>query len=241
MQSRRQPSRRPPSRRPPSHRTLTLDALGTLVALEPPAPALRGELLRRFELELTPEQARRAIGSEIAYYRANLQSGRDPVSLAALRRRCAEVLRAALPASRRLRQVADAELTEALLASLRFSAFSDARPALVAARERGQRVVVVSNWDVSLSEVLQRLELAPLLDGVVTSARVGAAKPAPEIFRAALARAGTDPTQAIHIGDSLEQDVRGARAAGLDAILLRRDGAPGPPGVATIATLAELD
>jgi len=100
--------------------------------------------------------------------------------------------------------------------------------------------VVVSNWDVSLTEVLEQLELAPLLDGVVTSAHVGAAKPAPQIFRAALALAQTDAAQAIHVGDSLEHDVHGARAAGLGAVLLRRDGGPGPPGVATIASLAEL-
>jgi len=228
------------SRRRTSRRALTLDALGTIVALEPPVPALRRELRRRFELELTAEQAHRALAAEIAYYRANLQSGRDPVSLAALRRRCAEVLRAALPPSCRLRQVADPELTQALLASLRFCAFADARPALAAARERGHRIVVVSNWDVSLSEVLEQLELAPLLDGVVTSAQVGAAKPAPQIFHAALALAGIDAAHAIHVGDSLEQDFHGARAAGLGAVLLRRDGVPGPPGVATIASLAEL-
>ncbi len=227
--------------RPGSTRQLlTLDALGTIVALEPPVPALRHELRRRFELELTPEQAGRALRAEIAYYRANLHYGRDPISLAALRGRCAEVLRAALPDSRGLRQIPSSELTQALLASLRFSAFADVRPALQAARDRGRRVVVVSNWDVSLPEVLARLELAPLLDGVVTSAHVGVAKPARQVFDAALELVDSHARQAVHVGDSLEQDVHGARAAGLEAVLLRRDGSPGPPGVATIAGLDEL-
>jgi len=44
----------------------------------------------------------------------------------------------------------------------------------------------------------------------------------------------------VHVGDSLEEDVVGARAAGIEAVLLRRDGRPGPSGVRTIASLAEL-
>jgi len=221
-------------------RALTLDALGTIIALEPPAPALCRELSSRFELEVTEDQARRALGAEISYYRANLQSGRDADSLADLRGRCAEVLRAALPIGPILRQVGRADLTQALLASLRFAAFADARPALVAARQRGQRVVVASNWDISLPAVLEQLELTPLLDGIVTSAQVGAAKPALQMFSAALKLARTDAEHAVHVGDSLVQDVCGARAAGLEAVLLRRDGGPGPVGVRTIATLAEL-
>ena len=77
-------------------------------------------------------------------------------------------------------------LVDALLASLQFTAFADVRPALVAARARGQRLVVVSNWDVSLHDVLRTLELEPLLDGILTSAGAGARKPAPAIFEQAL-------------------------------------------------------
>lgn len=227
-------------------RALTLDALGTLVVLEPPAPALRRELRQRFELDLTEGQTRRALAAEIAYYRANLQDGRDDASLAALRRRCTSVLRAALPRSRRLDRVGEADLTAALLASLRFSPFPDAGEMLIGARDRGQRVVVASNWDVSLPRVLAELELAPLLDGVVTSAQIGVRKPAPEMFGAALALVSTPAEHAIHVGDSLEEDFFGARAAGLGAVLLRRpretgpSAPPVPAGVPTITSLAAL-
>jgi putative hydrolase of the HAD superfamily len=215
-----------------------LDALGTLVALEPPAPALRAEVARRFGVEVTEAEAARAIAAEIAYYRAHLDDGRDLERLADLRARCARVLRDALPPA--LAGVDPAVMTEALLASLRFRAFPDAEPALVAARERGCRLVVVSNWDVSLEEVLARLELAPLLDGIVTSAGVGARKPAPAIFTRALELAGARPEDTIHVGDSLDEDIAGARAAGIEPILIRRDGGPAAPGVRTIRTLAEL-
>jgi putative hydrolase of the HAD superfamily len=217
---------------------LLLDALGTLVRLVPPAPSLRRELARRFGVSISDRQAERALAAEIGYYRAHLQDGRDELSLRALRRRCAEVLRDALPSE--LAGLELEALTEALLGSLQFSAFADAPPALAAARDRGQRLVVVSNWDVSLVEVLARIGLEPLVDGVVTSAAVGAGKPAPAIFEAALAVAGCSAEQAVHVGDSVAEDIAGARAAGVRAVLLRRDGGPGPPGVRTIASLAEL-
>jgi putative hydrolase of the HAD superfamily len=221
-------------------RALLLDALGTLLSLEDPAPALRAELAHRFDVRVTEAQARRAIAAEIAYYRAHFDDGRDPAALAALRRRCAEALRVGLPADHRIAAIDGDAMTSALLASLRFSAFPDARPALVKARGRGRRLIVVSNWDVSLHEVLDRLGLAPLVHGIVTSAGAGARKPSAAIFERALALAQVQPRQAVHVGDSIEDDVAGARSAGIEAILLRRDGTAGPAGVSTIKTLAAL-
>ena len=221
-------------------RALLLDALGTLLELEPPAPRLRTELAERFGLQITEADAQRAIAAEIAYYRSHFDEGRNPASLADLRGRCAEALRSGLPADGRLSGVGTAELTEALLASLHFSGFEDARPALELARARGQQVIVVSNWDVSLEEVLSRVGLAALLDAVVTSASVGVRKPGVAIFERALALAGARPNEAVHVGDSVEDDVAGARAAGIEPVFVRRDGGAGPPGVRTIATLAAL-
>ena len=218
-----------------------LDALGTLLELEPPAPALRAQLAKRFQITVTEEQARLALAAEIAYYRAHLDEGRDVHSLAALRGRCAAALREALPASVKLSAVTPDDLTAALLASLRFHPFGDVRPALRAAKARTRRVVVVSNWDVSLHAVLDRLELSPYLDGVVTSAEAGARKPATAIFEQALAIAGAGARDAVHVGDSLDEDVAGARAAGIEPVLIRRNGHPGPSGVRTIASLNELE
>jgi putative hydrolase of the HAD superfamily len=221
-------------------RAILLDALGTLLELEPPAPRLRTELLQRFGVRIGETDAQRAIAAEIGYYRAHLDEGRDPVALAELRSRCAEALREGLPDDERIAAIDNAALTSALLASLRFEPFADVRPALAAARAAGRRLLVVSNWDASLNEVLDRLGLSPMLDGVVTSAEFGERKPAPEIFEHALALAGVAADEAIHIGDSLAEDVAGARAAGIEAVLIKRDGEPGPPGVRTIATLAAL-
>jgi putative hydrolase of the HAD superfamily len=214
------------------------DALGTLVALEPPAPSLRRLLAERVGIEITAAAAEHAIAAEIAYYRAHLDEGRDAEGLALLRRRCAAALRDALP--HKARELDLDAVEEVLLGALRFRAYEDARPALIAARRVPARVVVVSNWDISLEEVLERLGLAPLLDRVITSARVGTRKPAPEIFLQALTASAAPPERALHIGDSIEEDVAGAFGAGIAPVLLRRDGRPGPPGVTTISTLAEL-
>lgn len=222
-------------------RALLLDALGTLVALEPPAPILQRELAARFGISVCEEQAAQALAAEIRYYRAHLDLGRDQESLAELRRRCAEVLRSALPQSDTLARVGTDELTSALLASLQFSAFPDAAPAIGQARSSGWRVVIASNWDVSLHHVLDRLELAALVDGIVTSAEVGARKPSPAVFERALALVRAKPPEALHVGDSIEEDVLGARAAGIEPILLtRRGGAEVPSAVRTISSLSEL-
>ncbi len=223
--------------RPPE--ALLLDALGTLVALEPPAPRLRRALSNGFGVSVSERDAERAIGAEIAYYRSHLDEGRDEATLAELRRACAQAMGAALPSEAR-EPLEPAALVSALLESLEFSVFEDVRPALREFRDRGLRLVVVSNWDVSLGDVLRRLDLTPLLDGVVTSAAAGARKPAAAIFTRALRLVRTPPGRAAHIGDSLVEDVEGARAAGIEAILLRRDGSAGPPGVRTISSLAEL-
>ena len=99
-----------------------------------------------------------------------------------------------------------------------------ARPTLLALRERGIRLVVVSNWDFSLHERLAETGLTPLLDGALASAEVGSAKPDGAIFRAALQLAGTTPEQTWHVGDTPAADVEGARAAGITPILIAREG-----------------
>jgi putative hydrolase of the HAD superfamily len=215
-----------------------LDGMGTLVRLRPPAPALRRELRERLGLDVSPAAARRAILAEIAYYRRHHFEGHDRASLAGLRRRCAEVLRDALGP-----ELAGAPLPEverALLASLSFDAYPDVVPALRDLRERGLRLVVVSNWDVSLHEVLARTGVAPLVHGAISSAELGAAKPHPAIFRHALTLAGVPAPEALHVGDSPNEDVAGARAAGIAAALLVRRGPAPEKGAPTVRSLREV-
>ncbi len=221
-------------------RAVLLDALGTLLELEPPAARLRVELASRLDAHVSLAQAQAAIGAEIAYYRAHLDEGRDPAALASLRRRCAEVLVEALPRGVRELVPAGDGIVELLLASLHFRPFADALGALPRLRERGALLVVVSNWDVSLHEVLERIGLTPYLDGVVTSAEVGARKPDPAIFERALGLAGVPASAALHVGDTLAEDVAGAQNAGIAPVLIVRDGGAASDRVRTIRSLLEL-
>jgi putative hydrolase of the HAD superfamily len=218
-------------------RAITIDALGTLLELVPPAPRLRAGLRARFGLEVSEAEAARAMRAEIGFYRAHLHLGRDQAGLDDLRRRCAEVLRDALAAP----ELDLGALTDVLLEAIRFEPFPDAVPALRDLRAAGLRLVAASNWDVSLHEQLERTGLRPLLDGAVSSAEAGAAKPDPAILVRALAIAGAEPGHAWHVGDDLEADVGAARAAGVQPVLIDRDGAAAAPaGVLRIASLAEL-
>ena len=126
-----------------------------------------------------------------------------------------------------------------MLEALEFRAFPDVAPCLLELRARGMALVVVSNWDCSLPDWLDSAGLLELVDGVVTSAGAGAAKPAPAAFERALELAGVAAADALHVGDSLDNDVAGARAAGIRPLLIVREGSP-PAGVEAIGTLAEL-
>jgi putative hydrolase of the HAD superfamily len=227
-----------------------LDALGTLVALVPPWPALARELRVRHGIEISHEQAVDAMRAEMAYYREHCHEARDERTLAGLRRRCADVVAESIGGS--VAGLDRGELTETLLGAIGFLPYPDAAPTLEALRRDGVPAVVVSNWDVSLHDVLDRTGLGHLLAGVLTSAEFGAAKPSPSIFTAALAIADVPAEAAIHVGDSFEEDVLGAVAAGIEPILIVRSDdellsvsakRPDPElldGVRTIASLAEL-
>ena len=201
--------------------------MGTLLRLVPPAPALARALGVD---EATAESAFRA---EVAYYVVHHLEGSDPSGLGDLRRRCAAVLAEAAGTDPAL-------ALDALLGSLRFEPWEDAAPALAELRAAGLRLVVVSNWDCSLPQVLEDIGLAALVDDVITSAVVGAAKPDPRIFAAALEAAGCAPAEAVHVGDSRENDLIGARGAGLRALLLDRSGAGGSEAVTSLSELPAL-
>jgi HAD superfamily hydrolase (TIGR01549 family) len=201
-------------------RAVFIDALGTMLWLEPPWRRIEPEAVAGIE----PERVRDAFVAEMGYYRERSHEGADPESLADLRRRCAAVL------SRSIGREID---VETMMAAISFGAFEDAAPALRELRAAGVRSVCVSNWDCSLPAILRGLGLGALLDGVVTSAGAGARKPDPAIFVPALEIAGCAPREALHVGDS-DDDLAAARAAGIEALLIDRGGG------GDIASLAEI-
>jgi putative hydrolase of the HAD superfamily len=123
-----------------------------------------------------------------------------------------------------------------------------AHPEAAAALERvkaaGLIAGVVSNSNGSVRSILETTGLARQLDFVIDSAVVGVEKPDPRIFQIGLAEAGVGPDEAVHVGDLYTVDVLGARAAGIEAVLLDPLGLWGPrdcptaPGVRAAVSLA---
>jgi putative hydrolase of the HAD superfamily len=218
----------------PGPSAVLLDALGTIVELERPWPHLVAGLAAR-GVVVGEDRAREAMLAEMAYYRAHHDEASNVAGLRDLRRRCAGVVQHVLGTPLPLDEV-----EEVLLGAIRFRPYPEVPGVLAALREGGARLAVVSNWDVSLHDVLERTGLRPLVDAVVISAELGAAKPDPAIFRAALERVEAAASDALHVGDSLEADVEGARAAGVEAVLVARGGVANADGVRVIASLDEL-
>ena len=106
------------------------------------------------------------------------------------------------------------------------------------------RLGVVSNFYGNLDVQLEEAGLAPALDTVVESVRVGLEKPDPAIYRLAAERLGLPPADIVMVGDNFARDVVPANAIGMRAVWLRRGTAPPPEaGIAdrVIGALAEIE
>ena len=160
-------------------------------------------------VERSEEDVAAAFAAEARHYRPRSHLGRDDASLALPRRECVEVFLREARA-----ELAPETFVDAFIGALVFEPVPGAAETVEDLRARGLELAVVANWDRSLHEHLERLELDRLFDAVVTSAEAGAAKPDPAIFRAALERLDVEPARALHVGDE-EIDEQGARAAGM--------------------------
>ena len=103
-----------------------------------------------------------------------------------------------------------------------FSLYEDALPVLEELRSRGLLIGLVTNGQRDLAEFVTHHGLE--VDAMVGSRAHGRIKPHPSIFEAALHALGVEPEEAAMVGDSYEDDIEGARALGVRAILLDRDG-----------------
>ncbi len=213
-----------------SYDAVLLDAFGTLIDVDDPHRRLRDAVAGRLGVVVEIEAAQCAFAAEVAFYAAHCHEGRDTSSLADLRAACARVV------LDELRIDDDPGSAAALLMdSLVFRAYPDVEPTLGGLADAGVEVAVVSNADCSLPLMLADAGL--VLEHVFSSAGVGASKPDPAIFRHALDALGVAPGRALHVGDTPAADGVGARAAGIDVLIVDRAGR-GDPG--TISSLTEI-
>jgi len=115
------------------------------------------------------------------------------------------------------------EMTKAWEHAHHFELYEDALPVLAELRAHGLKLGLVSNTGRDLDAFVAHHRLD--VDAAIGSGAFGRTKPHPSIFEAVLERIEVEPADAAMVGDSFEDDVEGARAAGIErAFLLDRDG-----------------
>ena len=129
-----------------------------------------------------------------------------------------------------------------LFAATNATLYDDVVPTLAHLRDTGFKLAIVSNWDTPLDPLTERLGIAHYFDIIVAShdARVRSAKPDPHIFNYTLAAVGVSAEEAVHVGDTYEADIVGARNAGIRPILIDRDKTQTDKWRETIQSLSEL-
>ena len=222
------------------------DLFQTLVRYEPPREELQARALGDFGIKVAPETLLRplAVADEYIY---------EEIARSSLSRRSKEEQMAVWVGyeSRLLAEAgieADKPVVLGLLDKMRgfdmqMVLYDDVLPALTDLKGRGLRLGLISNFDQDITALFDKLGLSPLLEVVVTSRDTGYNKPHPEIFKAALQRAGVDAAEAAYVGDQYRVDVEGANGVGMKGILLDRNGyypeMTGSPRLQSLAQVAE--
>ena len=118
--------------------------------------------------------------------------------------------------------------------------FADAVPALNSLREQGMPMGIVSNFTSDLEHLLRRLGLRDFFGFVIVSAQVGIAKPDPRIFDLAVSQLHRPRHRLLYVGDHIGDDIEGAHAAGLDAVLIDRGGRHAQDPCSRVGSLLDL-
>jgi len=131
------------------------------------------------------------------------------------------------------------ELYDRFAAPEAWRVFDDVLPSFDALAAMDIHLGVVSNWDERLRPLLEKLGLNRYFEAVIVSCEVAFTKPSPVIFEQAARMLGEAPENILHVGDSQEHDVEGARGAGFNALLLDRSRKEMDEGV--IGSLLDLE
>jgi putative hydrolase of the HAD superfamily len=234
-------NRTPP---PPTPRFVILDVDRTLMepgeVFSAEGYAAMGE---RFGLTLDPARWLEGQAAALAAYRAD-HHARELLHDDAVFARFAEIV-VRVMAGPEADARAVKECTAGVLAAWNsyenFALYTDVEPCLERLHEAGLRVALLSNTNRDLEAIVDHFGLREFIAVTLSSAQVGHVKPSPRIFAAALDALGARAHETVMVGDSYEEDVRGALAAGLGAILLDRGGgAPHHDDCPTITSLLEL-
>ena len=226
----------------PRVRAVTLDAAGTLIAVAEPVGVTYARVAGRHGIDVAPTRIAAAFAQALRSAPPLAFPGAVGPALARLERAWWRgIVGAALGVDAGVRSLDGCfdELFAHYATPAAWRVLPGVPHALDRLRAGGLGLAVVSNFDGRLPALLRGLDLAARLDTIVHSSAAGHAKPDPGIFRTALRCLHVAAAEALHVGDDEAADVAGARAAGLD-VLLVRPGGTAPPGVPWVRGVAEV-
>ena len=203
------------------------DFYNTLINYDPPREELEARALKEFGVEVRPEVFRRplVIADEFIYreHASSPLSKRSKEEMKVIYAKYQGIVlkEAGIEASP---QLIGGILGKWQQWKYKLVLFADVLPTLAHLGVLGLILGLISNVDHDIAQTCQELGLTALLQVVVTSQEVGFNKPQPEIFLAALKRAGVKSAESIYVGDQHQIDVVGANGAGMRGILLDRYG-----------------
>jgi len=115
------------------------------------------------------------------------------------------------------------EVYEAFETADHWEVYPEVPEVLQKLKSRGYELGVISNFDTRFFKIFRALNLDQYFDSITISSLAGSAKPSPKIFKYALDQHALDPDEAIHVGDSIKEDIEGARKAKILGILVDRE------------------
>jgi len=202
--------------------------------LAKPGPDLGPEgyarLGERYGLELDPARYPEARAAAVETLERHPELRHDEELWFAFTERIVRGMGGDAPAARDLA----VEMTLAWERSENFDLYDDVLPVLARLRAHGLKLGLVSNGGREIADFVAHHELE--VDCAIASRAHGWTKPHPSIFEAVLTELDVEPAEAAMVGDSVEEDIAGAVALGMRAILIDREGRH-PEGVERLPDL----
>ena len=208
-------------------KAIFLDWFNTLAHYEPPHYEIHRRACQHFGIEVSPEKIMKGVLlADRYFFEENTLSPvekRSPEEKAEvyIRYQDTALTEAGVKVPQELLLKIMKKASE-LFEGMTFTLFDDVLPTLETLKERNFILGMLTNLSRDMNPICRELGLEPYLDFVVTSGEVGADKPEPPIFLAALERAGVNAAQAMHVGDQYKLDVVGARGVGINPVLIDR-------------------
>lgn len=208
-------------------KAIFFDWFNTLARYEPPREELHSQALREFGIEVSPEKILPGVlTADMYFFGENASSPvekRDRKERAEVYTHYQKIIlsEAGVKADQELLAKV-ANKVEQLFKGITFTLFDDVLSTLETLKEQRFTLGLLTNLAQDMNPLCHKLGLESYLDFVVTSQQVGADKPEPPIFLAALDRAKVEASQAVHVGDQYKLDVVGAREVGINPILIDR-------------------